>query len=285
MPAALKYDLVAIDLDGTLLDRRDRIPERNRAALHRAHDAGLKVVLCTGRAYTETRPVLDALGLDLDAAISVFGALITDVRNGTSLEVTPMDEATGRAVTQLFLEHGYPPVWLCDASQTGHDGFEFAAPRRHAGYEIWRKWTTCVIQERAGLPAERLPPALRVSIIGEEQSVEVVATDLRERLGSRIAFNSLRIPSAGVTVIETFAAGVSKWSGIEKLCRRWGIDPRRTVAVGDEVNDIEMVRSAGLGVAMGNAHPRLREVARHVTCTNEDCGVATLIDAILDNRL
>ncbi|MBK8915271.1 MAG: HAD family phosphatase [Phycisphaerales bacterium] len=278
--SACRYDLLAVDLDGTLLDRRDRIPDRNREALHRAHEAGVRIVLCTGRAYAETRPVLRELGLDLDAAVTVFGALVTDVRTERPLAAAPMDADTGRAVADVFLSHGFPPVWLSDGAD-GIDGFEFDAPRRHPGYALWRSWSACRIESRpTPLPAD-LPPALRISIIGEHEVLAEVASGLRSNVGDRIVFNELRVPSARVTVLEAFAAGVNKWAGIVRLCDAWGIDPRRTVAIGDEVNDVDMLRSAGLGVAMANARPEVQAAARCVTATNEECGVAQLVERML----
>ena len=82
-------ELLAIDLDGTLLDSSHRVPPENRAALHAAHAAGIRIVLCTGRSFPETRPVLDEIGLDLDATVTVFGAVLTDVRTGRTLERLP----------------------------------------------------------------------------------------------------------------------------------------------------------------------------------------------------
>ncbi|QOJ14874.1 MAG: HAD family phosphatase [Planctomycetia bacterium] len=282
--SACRYDLLAVDLDGTLLDRRDRIPARNREALHRAHESGVRVVLCTGRAYAETRPVLRELGLDLDAAVTVFGALVTDVRTERPLAATPMDADTGRAVAEVFLAHGYPPVWLSDGAN-GVDGFEFEAPRRHAGYALWRAWSACRIESRpTPLPGD-LPPPLRISIIGEHDSLAEVAGSLRTQVGDRIVFNELRVPSARVTVLEAFAAGVNKWTGIRRLCNAWGIDPQRTVAIGDEVNDVDMLRSAGLGVAMGNARPEVQSAARVVTASNEECGVAQLVERVLSGEI
>lgn len=98
-------------------------------------------------------------------------------------------------------------------------------------------------------------------------------------------FNELRVPSAHVTVLEAFAAGVNKWTGIRRLCDAWGIDPQRTVAIGDEVNDVDMLRNAGLGVAMGNARPEVQSAARVVTASNEECGVAQLVERVLSGEI
>ena len=84
---ASSFKLLAVDLDGTLLDSAHRVPARNRAALHRAHQAEIKIVLCTGRSFTETRPILDEIGLDLDASVTAGGAILTDV--ATSKTIAP----------------------------------------------------------------------------------------------------------------------------------------------------------------------------------------------------
>ena len=79
---------------------------------------------------------------------------------------------------------------------------------------------------------------------------------------------------------EAFDAVVDKWYGIEKLCRRWRIDPGRTVAVGDDVNDLPMIQNAGLGVAVANAKPAVKQVAAQVVAANDEAGVADLIEQL-----
>ena len=85
-------------------------------------------------------------------------------------------------------------------------------------------------------------------------------------------------------LVEAFAPQTSKWTQIERLCARWGIDPADTVAIGDGLNDLEMVTQAGVGIAMGNADPRVTSVAKHRTGSNRDDGVAQAIAAVIDGR-
>src|SRR5215510_2332090 len=137
--AGLKYQLLAIDLDGTLLDSRSRVPSRNREALHRAHEAGMKIVLCTGRSYTETRATIREIGLDLDATVTVGGALLTNVADGRTIERVPIHRTLAGEVAGWFRERSYAILWLHDADEAGFDGFAIDGPRRHAAIDRWLK--------------------------------------------------------------------------------------------------------------------------------------------------
>ncbi len=280
MRRASKYDLLAIDLDGTLLDSQHTVPAANRDALHRAHAAGIKVVLCTGRAFAETRPVLEQIGLDLDAAVAVFGAVVAEATTGRTLYRTPIASATARAVTEWFGQAGYAVMWLTDAHETGADGYVINGSKRHAAVDRWIAWTPCQVQQVDRLPADAAAP-VRISIIDETAELDGMSARLRTAFGDRLRHHVLCAPPYQLSLIEAYAPRVNKWYGIGKLCRRWKIDRRRTVAVGDDVNDIDMVEHAGLGVAMANANPALRAVADRVTAGNDACGVAQLVDELL----
>ncbi len=281
--SALLYDLLAVDLDGTLLGAESVLPPQNRDALHRAHEAGLKIVVCTGRAFTETRPVLDQIGLDLDATVTVFGALVSDARTGRTLERTAMNQETARAATAWFGALGYPVLWLTDPDEAGTDGFMVSGPRRHPAVDVWLERSHCKVACVDALPDNAAAP-VRLSVIDEGDILVSVSARLRQEFDGRLKHNVLHAPPYKLSLIEAFAPAVNKWYGIEKLCRRWRIDPARTVAVGDDVNDLEMIQRAGLGVAMGNAKPEVKAVARKVTAPNEEGGVAVLIEDLLNGQ-
>lgn len=276
----LAYDLLAVDLDGTLLDSQHTLPAANRAALHRAHAAGMRIVLCTGRAFTETRPILQQIGLDLDATVTVFGALVTDVPTGRTLERTPIPMDVAHAATAWFQERGYPVLWLTDPDEVGTDGYVLAGPNRHPAVDQWIERSPCVVENVDRLPDGCAAP-VRLSIIDEGPVLEGISAELRAAFDGRLTHNVLHAPPYRLSLIEAFAPQVSKWYGVEKLCRRWGIERRRTVAIGDDVNDIAMIRHAGLGVAVANAKPPVLAVAQRVTDSNDGCGVAKLLDELL----
>lgn len=279
----LPYDLIAIDLDGTLLDSSHAVPAANREALHRAHAAGLKIVLCTGRAFPETQPIIAQIGLDLDATVTVFGTLITDVASGRTLERACFAPADARTLAAWFMAREYAVIWLCDRDGPGHDGYIIDGRRRHAALDRWLGLTPCRFSRTASL-AECVEPTIRLTIIDDAPLLEALAPDLTRDLGHRIRFNMLRAPAYDLIVLEAFPRHVSKWYGIERLCRRWSIDPRRTVAIGDDVNDIDMLQHAGLGVAMANGRPEARQAARRITVSNDEAGVARVIHDVLEGR-
>ncbi len=280
MPDATAYDLLAIDLDGTLLDSRHRLPPRNRTALHAAHEAGLKIVVCTGRSFTETRPILNDIGLDLDAAVTVGGALLSDVATGKTIDYTTITLDVALEASRWFLERDYAVLWLRDASTAGFDGYLIDAARRHPAIDRWFEITPCRMRNLIGLPDDGEPP-LRITVVDDIDVLDGVSAEFGRVFGGRMTSNIIQVPTYGFTVLEAFDTGVDKWYGIEKLCRRWKIDPCRTVAVGDDVNDLPMIARAGRGVAVANAKPAVKEVAEQVVATNDECGVADLIEQLL----
>lgn len=277
----MRYDLLAIDLDGTLLGTHSVLVPENRVALHRAHEAGLKIVLCTGRAYAETRPVIARIGLDLDATVTVFGAVVTDVASSRTLDRTPIPLDVARAAVAWLQQEDYAVLWLTDPNETGDDGFTVYGTRCHTAVERWMQRTPCLVRHEPRVPADAAAP-IRLTIIDEHGSLRDVSRRLTAAFEGRLVHNVLDVTAYDLALIEAFAPQVNKWYGILKLCERWGIDPARTAAVGDDINDLEMIRNAGLGAAMANAKPIVREAARLVVPSNDEGGVARLIERILN---
>jgi Cof subfamily protein (haloacid dehalogenase superfamily) len=278
IPAAC--ELLAIDLDGTLLDSGHRLAPRCRAALHAAHESGLRIVLCTGRSYTETRPILNEIGLDLDATVTVGGALLSDARTGKTIDRTEIALDVALESAAWLRGRGYTVMWLHDASTAGFDGYLIDAPRRHPAIDRWLEVTPCQMRVVNALPDEGEPP-LRITVVDDIEVLDVVSAEFQRAFDRRMTNNVIKVPTYGFTVLEAFDAAVDKWYGIEKLCRRWDIDPRRTVAVGDDVNDLPMVQKAGLGVAVANAKPAVKAAAGRIIASNDECGVADLVEQLL----
>lgn len=273
-------ELVAIDLDGTLLDPAGRVPERNRRALHAAHDAGMRVVLCTGRSYTETRPVLDELALELDATVTVSGALVTDVPTGATLEAATITRELAEECGHWFADAGYTTMWLHDASRAGFDGYIVPGVRRHAAIDRWLEMTPCRFRQLDAL-LDNGPLPLRVTVVDETELLEELAIGFVDAFGRRMTHNVIHVPTYDFTVIEAFSTPVDKWYGIQRLCRRWEIDPRNTAAIGDDVNDVPMLLHAGRSAAVANARPAARNAAREHVTSNADGGVAEWIERLL----
>src|SRR4029079_17791694 len=118
-------------------------------------------------------------------------------------------------------------------------------------------------------------------------AAEVQQTDreLDALFGERLFCQRLWIPTAGVEVLEIFDPAVNKWQGVLHVARRHGIEPQEIVAIGDDVNDLPMIASAGLGVAMGNARPEVQAVAKLVIGRNDEEGLANFLEELVTEHL
>src|SRR5438045_6225527 len=122
---------------------------------------------------------------------------------------------------------------------------------------------------------------IRVGIVAAREDVRQTTLSLDEAFAGRIVHQSLYGPAYGVEVLEVFDPAVNKWQGILHVARHHGIAPEEIVAIGDDVNDIPMLRNAGLGVAMGNASPEIQAVAKRVIGSNAQEGLAKFLEELV----
>ena len=127
---------------------------------------------------------------------------------------------------------------------------------------------------------------VRIGVIESPDSLERTTADLaREFPAGQMKFNPIYAPNYAVHVVECFAPPVNKWYGITQVARQIGISARQIVAIGDDVNDLEMIRGAGLGVAMANAIEKIKAAARWHAPSQDHAGVAATIEALLPGDL
>src|SRR5207244_11185583 len=116
---------------------------------------------------------------------------------------------------------------------------------------------------------------------GPVEGGKSVGRPLGAGLGERVVRQSLYVPAYGVEVLEVFDPAVNKWEGVLHVARRHGIEPEEIVAVGDDLNDLPMLRHAGLGVAMGNARPEAKAAAKRVIGSNAEEGLAKFLEELV----
>ncbi|HPU27259.1 MAG TPA: Cof-type HAD-IIB family hydrolase [Phycisphaerae bacterium] len=275
------FALIAIDLDGTLLTSRNELSAANRAALRRAHEAGMHICLCTGRSLVESQSVIQQIGLDLSAGVFVFGAMVADVASGEVLFRNAMTPELADRLVAFLRSRGHCVLALYDPSQNGCDYVLIEGTRNRDAYEKWLEITPARAERWPEWHPRDYTP-LRIGIIENPDHIEETLREIRAAFPEDQAkINSIYAPNYRLHVVECFAPVVNKWYGITQLAGRLGIPLERVAAVGDDVNDLEMIANAGLGVAMGNAIPAIKAVARWQTETNDRDGVAVLIDRIL----
>jgi Cof subfamily protein (haloacid dehalogenase superfamily) len=276
----LRYRLLAIDVDGTLVNERDELSPATRAALARAGEAGIRVVVATGRRYSRAVHLVEALGIDVPL-VSASGALVKDPRTHRTLFRADFDPAVLREAMAVIDGRGYDPVVCAD---TFHEGFDFYHARAEAKNPELREY----FERNRGsgrlwpdLLTDPPPSVFIVFTMGSREAMLAMQETLHRRLPGKLSIHVLRSPFYAGFICELSRAGATKWSAVRRLAGEWGIPEEAICAVGDDVNDVPMIRAAGLGVAMGNAIPEVKAAADRIAPSQADDGLAVVVDWLL----
>jgi len=281
--------LIALDMDGTLLNGEGKISERNRAAIAAAQAQGHIVAVVTGRAHKDALAPLREAGIICPIA-SLNGAVVT-LEDGTVISEAPLERATVRSALEWVREQSdlYCETYTGDAVYVGlHNRAQWEAlvsEMADAAPEVKRLVNKQFQQARVTYVDD-----IRTVWDDPEQvmyKLLIFSLD-RERLrdaASRFA------PLPGVTVtsshphnIEMNNERATKGEALKQLAFHYGIDVRDTVAFGDSHNDLSMFEVAGYRVAMRNAEPELKAICDMVTSSHEEDGVAAGLEQVLVRR-
>lgn len=282
----MKYRMLAIDLDGTMLDSMGMVSAENKAAVRRAHEAGVLVVLCTGRGLTESRPAINALDHH-GPIVLACGAVVADPTTGKTLHRAVIEPQLAHQIIQALDPQTHNVIALLDPEVEGCDYLVVNEGRMNGNTRWWFDMIGARLKCVETPSVQDLHHVLRVGIVAPPAVMAPVQAMLEERFGSRIVvqhFMAVRMDENEVEVLEVFAQGVNKWAGLQWLADEHGVPHDQIAAIGDQINDISMVRHAACGIAMGNAVPALLDVADRVTASNDESGVAQAIEHILDGR-
>jgi Cof subfamily protein (haloacid dehalogenase superfamily) len=269
-----EYRAIATDLDGTLLRSDRSISARTRAAVLGAEDAGMEFVIATGRPPRWIAPIVEQLG-DRGLVVCANGAAVYDPARH---ELVRRTELAPEVLAEIVddLSDAFPEAIL-----GVEQGFEFAIDDavHEASIEMRGSWNLdglrigpirSFLDQSALKLIVRLPPPAAPGTADAVQSV----------VGSR----GLVTHSIDESFLEVSHPQVHKAAAVEQLLVDSGIGAAEVVAFGDMPNDLELIRWAGLGVAVANAHPLLQEAADEVTASNDDDGVALVIERVLSQR-
>ncbi|MGE5608227.1 MAG: Cof-type HAD-IIB family hydrolase [Bacillota bacterium] len=277
------YRMIAIDLDGTLLSPDGTVSARNKAAIHRALKAGLLICFATGRNWTESQTVLDAVA-HYDTAVFVGGAMVVDTKNRKTLHRTAMQPELAREVCKVLEGLGQAALALQDTVRVGVDYLATAGVELNEATRNWMEVTTATVRLVPRLAEYAHPHTIRVGIVAAKDEVKKVRQVLKEHFGDRILCQVLYVPAYAVEVLEVFDPAVNKWEGVLHVARSHDIRPEQIIAIGDDVNDLPMIAKAGLGVAMGNGKPEVLAAAKRVIGTNQEDGLAKFLDELVARR-
>ncbi len=275
--AVPRYRILALDVDGTLLDRHGALRTSTIEAVARAARAGIRPVLCTGRRYRRARPIADLLGLDAPIVCN-SGAIVKSPGDHGTLWRADFDPETAAALLDLFHAHDQLIVAFNDRppDQADFRVSRFSSGRPHYDDYVDRN------REHAEPAVDWTAEALfHMCAVGERDEMTAFERIVLDACAGRVRTFVQRSPAYKGTMCEVVRKDAGKWAAVLHVAVLWGVAPEEICAVGDDVNDATMIEGAGLGVAMGHAPPAVLALADHVTGDHDEDGVAMLIDGLL----
>jgi hydroxymethylpyrimidine pyrophosphatase-like HAD family hydrolase len=276
----LAVKLLAIDIDGTLLDSGGSIPEANRKALECARQRGVVIVLVTGRRFHTAAPIARELNID-SPVVAYNGALIRHALTGKVLYHQPLLPEAAAAAAAVILEHRVDP--LLHFALDGPEGRATVGLFIDPDGDWMRKWV------RRNRELVDFAPDLIHAVIRRPTCLTAGASpdrasrlvcDLRERLANLRVFET-HYPDQNRIFIDVLHPDCSKAEAVAKIAKDLGISPSEVMAVGDNHNDLPLLEAVGTPVVMGNAPESLKQLGFHVTDSNDDAGLAKAINAFL----
>jgi Cof subfamily protein (haloacid dehalogenase superfamily) len=276
-PQSADYRMVAIDLDGTLLRKDGTMGERTRIALQAAVQRGIRVVICTGRRFRTALPILAELQLAVPVIVH-GGLLIKDAGTYETLYHSYLAKDFVLAALKFLKAHGATPIVYVDLFARGidiyldneRDGHPF-----HLKY-LERNRPNC--QFVGDVIAAYCPQTIHIGTLADRPSLERLNLRVEGEFGASVRHQVMNNTNEEGAFLELMSPGHSKWLALLRLIERERLTPEQVIGIGDEVNDLEMITHAGLGVAMGNAIPAVKAVAQYVTHSNEEDGVAHVVE-------
>jgi Cof subfamily protein (haloacid dehalogenase superfamily) len=271
--------LIALDIDGTLLDSEGRIPEANRDAIARAIDAGVEVALATGRRYDFARSIVESLPGPLTLIVS--NGAIVKTGEGQTLMRSLLPREIARSVLARVPEHRESAAVVFDRAREGQivlEAIDWEHPRHGRFYAANRPF----LSEVRPLEDSLTEDPIQVMFSGG-------------CLPMRALFDRLRLVDDGFSValteyehrdfslVDVVTAGCSKGAALREWSERRGLAPSQVMAMGDNLNDLQMLEFAGTPVLMGNALPELKARGWAVSGRNDEAGVAQAIDRYVLN--
>jgi len=272
--------LVALDLDGTLLDPYGKLtPVVCDAVRRMAQRRELRIVLCTGRRFRTALPHARALGL-AGAIIVNNGAVVKDLATGDTLQHSYLPAPVFTEVVEHVRSHGPPLVYV----DTYHDGVDVLTERTDQAHPFQREYIDDngeFIQVVDDVARAGSDGVIMVSTMADPASLDALARSAHERLDDRIHTHSIINKNYQGHILEFLSPAAGKWPALERLAASWGIRAAEIAGVGDDTNDAEVLRRVGLGIAMGNALPEVRGAADRVVRSNAEGGAIEAIEQIL----
>jgi hypothetical protein len=274
--------MLALDMDGTLLNEEFRVEPQTARKLIALSMRGVEIVLCSGRRFSSA--VAYAKELKLSGPIVVNnGSVVKDVATGRTLYAEYFPREHLPKVIELLKEMGLPAVLLVDE----HPDYDFCVDVAEDGNEYHAEYVSLnrdmgrVVDDLAAVRSEK---ATQINVFHTYPTLLAAEKRIREAMDGKVGLVIIRHVKYKGCSLEIAAPTASKWKALQWLARRQGIAPKEIAAIGDEVNDVEMIRGSGYGVAVANALDEVKAAADYVTRQPRNRGVEEVIAVLFPGR-
>ena len=267
--------MLALDLDGTTLNNDEEISERNRDAIMQASRTGVRVIVTTGRSYTSATPYIRLLNTG-DPSITYNGALIKQGKK--TLRTLSLAQDTIYRCLHILKKLGQTPVVYSIDEKRHIDNPEGLTDN----FYQFSKGSGIQNVNVDNLLDQQWQQVIRISVFSDKATTEMLDKELQMRLGDSIATAQTFFPHWDFWIFEILNPLCTKPEALQFLCDMYGFHAGEVIAVGDNRNDIGMLRWAGMGIAMRNGLPDVSAHADYVSCyDNDEHGVAEIIERFI----
>lgn len=269
----MKYKLIVLDMDGTLLNRNKEVTMENQIALKKAREKGIQVAIATGRVFSSARFYANMLGID-SPIIACNGALIKEAKSNEIIYANPIDKVDLLKSLEIFRRH---QVYFhtYDENTIYVESLGFSS-------SIYNDWNENQSEENK-IPIKKLENSYLYFKDNAIETLKIMAVDedaekmlqIKDELAE---IYGIELNKSWYNNLEVMNKGVSKGKAIEMLSKIYGIKREEIISFGDHFNDLSMKNHSGTFVAMGNAEEDVKKEAHYITSSNDESGVAKGIE-------
>ena len=277
----MTYRMLALDCDGVIARPDNIVAPETATAIAAAERAGLRICLATGRSFIETMPLwrqIHLAGPTFEPLVTLGGAMVSDVPSGRTLYQQPIPRDLAAQLADAMASAGYSAMAIVDVWRHGVDYLVTESGNIAEVDARWFAQMNVAVRRVATFDDAALPQALRISAVIDPAGAPELERFLKDRFDGQLDLHAILAPNYGVTIVEAFASGANKFTGVRYVAQGHRIPASQIVAVGDDVNDIPLLTGAGLGVAMPHAPDSVKAAADTVA---ED-GLAAFIHSLIE---
>ena len=272
----MKYKMVCIDMDGTLLGKRKKISEFSKDIIKKAHDMGVEIVVTTGRLYNNAAYFSQLLGVD-SPVIAANGAIVIDQKTNDIIYESAIPEAECMRVLKILNKYKVPFHFHTTDTIYCNNWFSKFGTQLYMTKQVYDEHLNIqyykVKTEKQWAEVFKKEKGRMAKCIAFSPSIKNIAKVRKELEG----LENIVYFGSGSHSTEINFKGVSKGNSVKVLIEKYGTKREELICIGDNENDISMIKYAGLGIAMANAIDEVKESAHYITDSYKNDGVAKAI--------